>query len=427
MQNLSDKELDELMKKASESQSYPYDETSWTSLADKLDNTPKRGFVARQTTLLSIILGVVLMSSLYYVVSKQTSPSGSAVASMVPERKQKDKQVITGEKSNQGPTNVADKKVLVDVELNNASKKNGSTDGSSQVDRQERRGDLKQSSSQVNISAALYDESLQQLEVVTRVSNLEEQRTSQVSSKPMDSNSIAGVAIADSTTVKKVEVVEMKKEKKAKDSVVATEDEDARNGRFAIKLLVSPDFSSESFSQPDAMGWNYGGAVEYQVSKAFAFSVGLLNTRKYYTAEDVTYGQYTAEYAEGDCRMWDIPLNVHYYIPSRQSLQLMGSIGFSSYIMRQENYTYYPDETNKYRKYQSEINNKNSEWFKVLNLSIAAQLKVGPTIYIQLEPFIKAPLTGLGEGNISLSSFGTFFTVKYQFKTKTTPNNVSTN
>lgn len=92
--------------------------------------------------------------------------------------------------------------------------------------------------------------------------------------------------------------------------------------------------------------------------------------------------------------------------------------------MKQENYTYYPDENNKDRKYYSEINNENSEWFKILNVSIAAQLQVSPVVFLQLEPFIKAPLTGLGEGNISLSSFGTFFTVKYQLFTKNTRNDV---
>jgi hypothetical protein len=427
MQNLSDKELDELIKKANESQSYPYDGDSWTALADKLDNTPKRGFVLRQTPLLSIILGVVLLSSLYYVVSKQTLASDNVTASMVPEKKQEGKQVTATDKAKQIPANGADEKVLVEVEANSSADEKGSLKVASQVERQETSADFKPSNSQVNMSAVLFDESLQQDEVESNVSYVEEQRASPASPKREHSNSMAEVTIVDSTGVEKVAVVETKNGINVKDSVETAEDEEARNNRFAIKLSVSPDFSSESFSQPDAVGWNYGAAVEYQISKAFAVSVGLLNTRKYYTAEDVTYGQYTAEYAEGDCRMWDIPMNVLYYIPSRQSLQLIGSVGFSSYIMRQENYTYYPDETNKYRKYQSEINNENSEWFKVLNLSVAAQLKVSPTVYVQLEPFIKAPLTGLGEGNISLSSFGTFFTVKYQFNTKTTPNNVSKN
>lgn len=267
------------------------------------------------------------------------------------------------------------------------------------------------------------DGSSQPREREENVSNTEKQQTLPVSTKYVRATSLAETAIIDSATVERVEVEELKHEINTKDSVREKKVEKAMTNRFAVKLSISPDFSSESFSQTDAVGWNYGGAVEYQITKAFAVSLGLLNTRKYYTAEDVTYGQYTAEFAEGDCNMWDIPVNVHYYIPSRQSLQLIGSLGFSSYIMKQENYTYYPDETDKDRKYYSEINNENSEWFKILNVSMAAQLQVSPAVYIQLEPFIKAPLTGLGEGNISLSSFGTFFTVKYQLFTQNSRSN----
>lgn len=420
MQNLSDKELDDLMKKANESQSYSYDSDSWTALSEKLDKTPKRGFAGGQVTLLIIIAGVLLMSVLYFTVSKQSPATAYVATSLVPEKEQDSNLVGNAEKITKIPTDARNEKVRGNDESNGSSKKNDFEKTPVYSEHQKRSTDRKELNTPVKVSVAEPDRGLDHHEQTNTPSNTETQRASPVSIRPVNAISLEEEGIADSAAVEKVEVAEVKSELNVKDSVEEKKDEKVRKSRLAVKLSVSPDFSSQGFSKTDAIGWNYGGAVEYRINKAFAVSAGLLNTRKYYTAEDVTYGKYTAEFAEGDCRMWDIPLNIHYYVPSNQSLQLIGSLGFSSYIMKQENYVYYPDETNKDRKYYSEINNENSEWFKILNVSIAAQLQISPAVYLQLEPFIKAPLTGLGEGNISLSSFGTFFTVKYQFNPKNT-------
>lgn len=319
MQNLSDKELDELMKKANEAQSYSYDADSWASLSDKLDKNPRRGFGGRQATLVLIIVGVVLMSVLYFTVSKQTPISDNTVATLIPAKEKMSAQESGhAEKVTQTPAVTADKNILVTDESNTNSNKSGIKKVLAYQEPKESRRDSRQSNKSISIKDEELNESLLQPNLVTEQFEAESQRASPVpaSVKPAGVKFLGEKTQADSATAEKTEVTEVKSELNVKDSVKEKEDEQVRSSRFAIKLSISPDFSSESFSKTDAMGWNYGGAVEYKISETFAVSAGLLNTRKYYTAQDVTYGRYTAEFAEGDCRMWDIPVNVHYSIPS---------------------------------------------------------------------------------------------------------------
>jgi hypothetical protein len=62
------------------------------------------------------------------------------------------------------------------------------------------------------------------------------------------------------------------------------------------------------------------------------------------------------------------------------------------------------------------VERKNNEWFKVLNLSAGVQRAIGERWHLQAEPFVKVPLSGVGEGDVLLSSWGVFMGFKYQFR-----------
>jgi hypothetical protein len=185
--------------------------------------------------------------------------------------------------------------------------------------------------------------------------------------------------------------------------------------RFAIKATVAPDFSSDRFKTFDKMGWNYGLIVEYFFIEKLSLSAGVLWSRKFYSARDVAYSGYRADRASGDCRMWDIPLNVKYYFMPSKKYSFFASAGVSSYLMKEENYVFEVDTNQGTNTYSKQIVNENKEWFKTLNVSFGMQKKINTRIAIQVEPFMKVPLAGVGEGNISLASFGSFFSVRYRF------------
>ena len=188
--------------------------------------------------------------------------------------------------------------------------------------------------------------------------------------------------------------------------------------RFAIKATVAPDFSSDRFKTTDKMGLNYGLIVEYFLIEKFSVSTGALWSRKFYSAEDVEYSGYHADRAYGDCRMWDIPLNLNYYFTPSKSYSFFASAGLSSYLMNEENYDFEVDTNQGTNTYPKKYVNENKEWFKTLNVSVGLQKQINTRLVIQVEPFMKVPLAGVGEGNISLASFGSFFSLRYHFLSK---------
>ncbi|HEY3406168.1 MAG TPA: hypothetical protein VGK59_22430, partial [Ohtaekwangia sp.] len=128
------------------------------------------------------------------------------------------------------------------------------------------------------------------------------------------------------------------------------------------------------------------------------------------------YGGLEAEDLSGDCYMWDIPLNVRYtFAPSRKLTGFI-STGLTSYLLSDENYSFQVETGYGGRQqYTMNVKDGNNEWFSMVNVSLGLQQRFSDRFTIQLEPFAKIPLAGIGEGNIQLSSVGCFFAVEYRF------------
>lgn len=187
------------------------------------------------------------------------------------------------------------------------------------------------------------------------------------------------------------------------------------NRGLALKVLISPDFSTVGFSSSDKPGWNYGVLAEYYFTKHWSVASGIIRSRKIYSATDAEYNGYNADNVAGDCRMWDIPLNVYYHFSSGNRWSFYSGLGFSSYLMSKEKYVYTVDTYYGPTQYDLEVNGKNNEWFKMLNISIGIEKQIDSHFAFQFEPFLKAPLAGVGEGDVSLASLGAFISLKYQF------------
>jgi hypothetical protein len=190
--------------------------------------------------------------------------------------------------------------------------------------------------------------------------------------------------------------------------------------KWYIKLLVSPDFSAIGYNKPGKTGVNAGLLVEYSPMKHWGISIGGIWSKKLYGMNDpgksYNYGgaSFDADYLDGDCRVLDIPINITYYIMPESRLNFYISGGVSSYIMLKENYVYTVWENNTNYYYYENYNNKNNNWFSMLNLSFGLQYRINNRFMFQVEPFLKAPVAGVGEGKIDLVSMGSFFSLKYK-------------
>ena len=228
--------------------------------------------------------------------------------------------------------------------------------------------------------------------------------------------------VADDSVKKQVDQNEVEKLSDKTSEQAEPEKKEAKStfNRFAIKLAVAPDYSTVKSATPNSLGINYGVLFEYRISKHWSVATGGIWSKKIYSAYDVEYSGYHADWVDGDCRMWDIPMNVYYNFPSSKAFSFYASVGFSSYLMNEENYVYYVETSYGTYDYPKQVKGENNEWFKTLNISAGMQFRMSQQFSLQFEPTLKAPLAGVGEGEVSLVSLGAFFNLRYEIPFKQT-------
>jgi hypothetical protein len=191
----------------------------------------------------------------------------------------------------------------------------------------------------------------------------------------------------------------------------------SRSPSFSVRLMASPDLSSINFNQITSPGSNFALQVEYMFNHRFSVSTGVVWSKKKYVSDnEVLYAGHPADGLKGICSVLDIPINFQYYFRPQSPASFYASVGLSSYMMLTEEYSYSVRYTYSTRQYNSYIKGKNNEWFKMLNLSVGVQQKLGTHWVAMAEPFVKIPMAGVGEGDVQLATMGLFIGAKYIFK-----------
>jgi hypothetical protein len=219
----------------------------------------------------------------------------------------------------------------------------------------------------------------------------------------------------DSLKIKEIRKEEDVTDQAAEKLASEQQEEKPAFSRFAIKLAIGPDYTMVESATPNSVGTNYGLLFEYRLNKYWSVATGGIWSKKIYSAYDVEYNGYNADWVDGDCRMWDIPINVYYNFSSSKSFSFYASIGLSSYLMNEENYVYYVETPYGTYDYPGQVKGENNEWFKTFNISAGMQFRMSQQFSLQFEPTLKAPLAGVGEGEVSLVSLGAFFNLRYEF------------
>jgi hypothetical protein len=130
------------------------------------------------------------------------------------------------------------------------------------------------------------------------------------------------------------------------------------------------------------------------------------------TGYDFNYGSssWDLDHAVGNCNMLEIPLTLRYDFGRIGKASFFVDGGFSSYLMKKEAYTYYWKGG---RTSGATYNTNKNYLFSIVTLSAGVEESLCKRLSIQAEPFVKLPLTGIGHGNIQLSSYGISFTLRY--------------
>jgi len=189
-----------------------------------------------------------------------------------------------------------------------------------------------------------------------------------------------------------------------------------------IGLLAGPDASTVSFGSLYKAGYNFGLQVGYRFNNRWSVNTAIIYTKKFYKADSQYFhpknnwgGAWKPSDVDGNCAMWEIPVNVRYDVAYNDKRRWFVSTGLSTYLMKSENYSL------NFRSMGGGIysstykSDSNSNYiFSILNLSVGFERSLGKHFSIQAEPYLKIPMKGLGYGNMRMDSYGALFSLKYK-------------
>jgi len=188
-----------------------------------------------------------------------------------------------------------------------------------------------------------------------------------------------------------------------------------------IGLLAGPDASTVQFGSLYKAGYNFGLQVGYRFNNRLSVNTAIIYTKKFYKADSQyfhpknSWTPWRPQNVDGNCSMWEIPLNVRYDVAYNDKRRWFLSTGLSTYLMDKEDYSLNfrsmggGGYTNTYKS------DSNSNYiFSILNLSIGFERSLSKHFSIQAEPYLKIPMKGLGYGNMRMDSYGVLFSLKYK-------------
>ena len=442
MQDMSDNELDNLFKEAAEGFTPPPDSSAWTQMSAMLDQAPVKpaGFWNWKTITGLTATGIIAVTAVWYGVRngensnlKTTEQYGSNNATQGVVQEQKEQTNPAGNE------NLASAKPLENESVNTSALTSTSALSRNKISSSNavpiKRGAPAESNSVVERAVVNHNDvtiPVNEPRVIVSLGSEaqgQDNRDNSVSAPVGDNEVHATTVDQPSPQAKQTEEVIKTDSVQNPDAMVQSDsslnkrsdgDEPEKSSkRLSVKAVVSPDFSSINFFSAGKTGFNYGILTGFSFNKRWSVATGIISSKKLYDSKDVAGDyelnghKYPMKSIDGNCRIIDIPVNVYYTFFPDRSFSIRAGLGFSSYIMQSEKYRYQVDYYGHDAYYNKSVSGKNQEWFKMMNISVIVSKKLSDRFSAEFEPFVKAPLAGVGEGKVSLVSMGAFFSLKY--------------
>ena len=160
---------------------------------------------------------------------------------------------------------------------------------------------------------------------------------------------------------------------------------------------------------------------EAKVFRDLWFHSRLSYSRKYYKADGYSYEPpyygfwsygVVPELTYGNCSMLDLAVDLRYYLPVWPKSGLYLNTGVTSYVLFDESYEFIY-ETNDPSLRQSWSDN-DTHFFPAsnINIGIGYYTSISNKLDLMAEPFIKVPLSGVGYGDIPITTFGLYMGIR---------------
>jgi hypothetical protein len=194
---------------------------------------------------------------------------------------------------------------------------------------------------------------------------------------------------------------------------------------FSLAISVGPDFNSANALVGGKSSLALGVGVGVGLTKRLSVQTGLVYGSKNYTANGYNYTfnnpatAATIAQINAACKVLEIPLRASYNLSDNQKRSIDLNAGLSSYLMLKENYVFKYTVASGRPDRISEKTNANQHFLSVIDLSATYNIKLkNKKLGFGIEPYVKIPLSGIGEGNVPLKSSGVSLKLRYDFNKK---------
>jgi len=195
--------------------------------------------------------------------------------------------------------------------------------------------------------------------------------------------------------------------------------------KLSLAFAAGPDFNSVRSLGGSRPTLNGGVLLNAAFTKHFSLSTGLRFGAKNYNASSYNYGSLSPALinamsgVEGSCNVLEIPLRASYTFINDKKKSISFNSGLSSYLMLKEKYVFSYTPQSGYNDYVLEKVNANQHYFSVVELSASYRFKSkNSKTQFGIEPYVKLPLGGVGEGKVHLKSSGVSLNLFYELSKK---------
>lgn len=407
-----DKELDEFLKKISDAAEVPFSEEDWVAMESRLDkSTPPRPVGWKRNIFLGTAV-LLLAGMIGYWVWNQEEP-----VPLDSSRLSTAGQATEGQKegSIQDVPHTVDAELPIPDQETIPAKRNAGTKKS-----------IPTSNSSPAIDQIAVAEEPNQIRAVP---NLESREAEKAAPKPIpegmahlqqasaDHGQSATASIdtlsSDLTSANEAPLTSSSDDPKQG----AKKAKERFGGKFNLSVQLAPDLSAIQLDHLGKAGNMVGIGAEYFFLPQISLSSGVFYSYKPYSGDSgyqLNYGK-TPSYVIGACDILDIPFNIRFYALEGKVQRFFISTGLSTYLMLKEHYELEYHQQNTGTSYFRDIDvaGANQHYFGIVNISMGYERKLGRQLGVQVEPYFKVPLSGVGEGDVSLKSMGIFVGLKY--------------
>jgi hypothetical protein len=441
---MSDNEMDDIIRKAAGEYHPPYNDKSWQRMEQLLGKhlpvEKERNYRVLYLLLLLLFIGGGTYFGISYFSSEKKSPSSVANNSSTNQSKNSSpisNSTLPNSENNSTATSSGNENSISSNNLINgnstlksSSVNNNSTDSRPLFTNSNGKNSRKAKTISLRNKIKV---SITNVRADKGVVNNDDNNGGEVikNEEISNNNKNAEIAVNSDTqkdnNIKKKE--EAKKDEPKKDTTpgqvtkakIKKEEKNNFRNSLGVSFSIGPDVSFVRVKDMGTVSANYGVGLSYKLSKHFTIQSGFYTSNKIYTADSADYHppkQFQAYYPYLDkiyanCNIYEIPVQVTYNFKSSGKHNWFVSTGLSSILMHTETYRY---EYDRYgagqvisRPYT--IKNKNQHCFSVLTLAGGYEYELNKKISINLSPYIKVPLAGVGYGKVKLNSTGMLLTI----------------